>query len=75
MRGIPWECPEGRQEGCRQKKGMGGEGEAASAVVSWGAASLLPPVWASEGDNATPSGFPGVVRRVDRPSLDPCPWG
>jgi hypothetical protein len=83
MSGISWECPEGRQEGCRQKEGMGEEGEASSAVVSWGAASLLPPVWASEpsrasrlfrstpGDNATPTGFPGVVRRVDRSSLDP----
>ena len=77
------ECPGGRQEGCRQNKGMTGEGEAASSVSSWGAASLLPPVWAAEfsrasrplrstpGDNATPTGFPGVVRRVDRPSLDP----
>jgi hypothetical protein len=82
MRG-PWECPEGRQEGCRQNKGLRGEGEAASAVIAWGAASLLPPVWASEAprasrlfrstpcDNATPTGCPGVVRRVDRPSLDP----
>lgn len=83
MRDEPLQCPEGSQEGCRQNKGMGGEGVAASSVIGWGAASLLPPVWASEafrasrpfrstpGDNATPTGFPGVVRRVDRASLDP----
>jgi hypothetical protein len=83
MRDEPLERPVGRQEGCRQKKGLGGEGVAASSCGRWGAASLPPPVWASEGsrgsrpfrstpgDNATPTGFPGVVRRVDLLSLDP----
>ena len=83
MREQPVACPEGRQEGCRQKKGIGGWGEAASPVMSWGPASLPPPVWASgasrasrpfrstPGDNATPTGCPGVVRRVDRLRLDP----
>lgn len=87
MRDEPLECPMGRQEGCRQIKSMSGEGEAAGSVSSWGAASLLRPVWASgcsrasrpfrstPGDNATPTGFPGVVRRVDRLSLDPLGFG
>jgi hypothetical protein len=76
--------PQGQAEGLpSEQRGPDKQGKPSAGGSPTRRQAPPPPVWvapqprsikatrSTPGDNATPTGCPGVVRRVDRPSLDP----